>query len=84
VAFKHAPAAVVAPVEYTALIWGLGIDRVFWSVSPDQTMLLGAALVILAGLYVAWRERHPATATPVAATPADDTAERGSGGDRRP
>jgi len=89
VAFKHAPAAVVAPVEYTALIWGLGIDRVFWSVSPDQTMLLGAALVILAGLYVAWRERHPAAATPAAATPAaatraDDTAERGSGGDRRP
>jgi hypothetical protein len=52
-------------------------------------MLLGAALVILAGLYVAWRERHPAAATPAAATPAaatpaDDTAERRSGGDPRP
>jgi drug/metabolite transporter (DMT)-like permease len=57
VAFKHAPAAIVAPVEYTALIWGLGIDWVVWSVAPDSTMLTGAALVILAGLYVAWRER---------------------------
>jgi len=57
VAFKHAPAAIVAPVEYTALIWGLGIDWVVWSVAPDATMLTGAALVILAGLYVAWRER---------------------------
>ena len=60
VAFKSAPAAVVAPVEYTALLWGLGLDRIFWSVTPDRTMLLGAALVIAAGVYVAWRERHPA------------------------
>jgi hypothetical protein len=30
---------------------------VVWSVAPDSTMLTGAALVILAGLYVAWRER---------------------------
>jgi hypothetical protein len=57
---------------------------VFWSVSPDQTMLLGAALVILAGLYVAWRERHPDAATPTAATPAVDDEERGRGEDRRP
>jgi len=31
---------------------------VVWSVAPDATMLAGAALVVLAGLYVvAWRER---------------------------
>lgn len=58
VAFKHAPAAVVAPVEYSALLWGLGIDWVFWSVRPDQVMLVGALLVVLSGLYVAWRERR--------------------------
>ena len=38
VAFKHAPAAIVAPVEYTALVWGIGIDWVVWSVAPDATM----------------------------------------------
>lgn len=59
-AFKHAPAAVVAPVEYSALLWGLALDRVFWAVVPDPTVLAGAALVIAAGIYVAWRERHPA------------------------
>jgi drug/metabolite transporter (DMT)-like permease len=56
-AFRHAPASTVAPIEYTALLWGLGIDWVFWSDSPSATMLAGAALVIGAGLYVAWRER---------------------------
>ena len=59
-AFKSAPAAVVAPVEYTALLWGLGIDWVFWSVAPNAIVLSGAALVVAAGVYVALRERHPA------------------------
>jgi drug/metabolite transporter (DMT)-like permease len=59
-AFRHAPAAVVAPVEYTALLWGLAIDWVTWDVRPNSTMLGGAALVIAAGIYVAWRERRPA------------------------
>lgn len=61
-AFRHAPAAVVAPIEYTALLWGLGIDFVVWSVWPSSTMLGGAALVIAAGLYVAWREHRGAPA----------------------
>jgi drug/metabolite transporter (DMT)-like permease len=58
-AFRFAPASTVAPIEYTALLWGMGIDWVFWSSSPSATMLAGAALVIGAGLYVAWRERSP-------------------------
>lgn len=57
-AFRHAPAAVVAPIEYTALLWGLGIDFVVWSVWPNATMMGGATLVIAAGIYVAWRERR--------------------------
>jgi len=56
-AFRWAPASTVAPIEYTALLWGMGIDWVFWSTSPSATMLAGAALVIAAALYVAWRER---------------------------
>lgn len=59
-AFRHAPAAVVAPVEYTALLWGLSIDWVAWAVLPNGTMLGGAALVVAAGIYVAWRERRAA------------------------
>jgi drug/metabolite transporter (DMT)-like permease len=56
-AFRHAPAAVVAPIEYTALLWGIAIDWVVWSVLPGTVILSGASLVIAAGLYVAWRER---------------------------
>jgi drug/metabolite transporter (DMT)-like permease len=59
-AFRHAPASTVAPIEYTALIWGLGIDWVAWSIWPSSTMLAGASLVVAAGLYVVWRERPQA------------------------
>ncbi|MFO1426650.1 MAG: DMT family transporter [Steroidobacteraceae bacterium] len=57
-AFRHAPASTVAPIEYTALLWGIGIDRIFWKTSPALHVLAGAALVIGAGLYVAGRERR--------------------------
>lgn len=56
-AFRHAPAAVVAPIEYTALLWGIAIDWIAWAVLPGTVMLSGASLIIAAGLYVAWRER---------------------------
>jgi drug/metabolite transporter (DMT)-like permease len=56
-AFRHAPAAVVAPIEYTALLWGIGIDWVAWALIPNVTVLGGATLVVAAGCYVAWRER---------------------------
>lgn len=59
-AFRHAPAAVVAPIEYTALLWAMAIDWAFWKVLPGFGMLQGAALVVLAGLYVAWREHRSA------------------------
>jgi drug/metabolite transporter (DMT)-like permease len=63
-AFRHAPASTVAPIEYTALLWGVGIDWVVWSAKPTWNVLLGASLVIAAGLYVVWREREPPRTTP--------------------
>lgn len=59
-AFRHAPASTVAPIEYTALLWGLGIDWIFWETTPALHMLAGAALVSAAGIYVARRARSPA------------------------
>jgi drug/metabolite transporter (DMT)-like permease len=57
-AFRHSPAAVVAPIEYTAILWGILIDWAVWTVLPNGTMLWGAGLVIAAGVYVAWRENR--------------------------
>src|SRR5204863_28208 len=45
-AFRSAPASVVAPFEYTSLLWGIAIDRVVWHVLPSMRVCLGGGLVI--------------------------------------
>jgi drug/metabolite transporter (DMT)-like permease len=63
VAFKHAPAASVAPLEYTGLAWVIAIDLAVWSAAPTLRTLLGAALIIACGLYLIRYETR-GTATP--------------------
>ena len=56
-AFRSAPPSVVSPFEYTALLWGVGIDRLVWHVLPSLRVCLGGGIVIGSGLYLLWRER---------------------------
>ena len=65
-AFRNAAPSVVAPFEYTALLWGIGIDRVVWDVLPTSRVYIGGGIVIASGLYLIWRE-HVMRASPVAA-----------------
>jgi drug/metabolite transporter (DMT)-like permease len=51
-AFKHAPAASVAPLEYSGLAWVIMIDLLVWSVAPSLRTLAGAAVIIGSGLYL--------------------------------
>jgi drug/metabolite transporter (DMT)-like permease len=60
VAFRSAPVAVVAPFEYTAMLWGVLLDITIWNVYPSALTLLGASVVIGAGLYLIQRERRQA------------------------
>jgi drug/metabolite transporter (DMT)-like permease len=55
-AFSNAPAAVVTPFEYTALLWGVLLDLVVWGVLPGAVTLAGGAIVIGAGLFLIRRE----------------------------
>lgn len=55
-AFRRATPSVVAPFEYTALLWGVGLDWILWSTLPNSRMYLGASIVTASGLYVIWRE----------------------------
>jgi drug/metabolite transporter (DMT)-like permease len=51
-AFKHAPAASVAPLEYSGLAWVIMIDFFVWSVTPAWQTLVGASVIISSGLYL--------------------------------
>ena len=55
-AFRSAPPAIVAPFEYTALLWGILIDWTVWSVLPASRVYVGGGIVMASGLYLIWHE----------------------------
>lgn len=63
-AFRHGQASVVAPFEYTALAWGMGLDWVLWQAVPGYSTLLGGAIIIGSGLYLVRQERTQAVVPP--------------------
>jgi drug/metabolite transporter (DMT)-like permease len=73
-AFRTAPPSVVAPFEYTALLWGILIDRVVWGVFPTSRVYIGGGIVIASGLYLIWRE-HRSSSLPIAAETAVHTTQ---------
>jgi drug/metabolite transporter (DMT)-like permease len=56
--FRYAHASVIAPFDYMSLLWALAIGFALFGDVPVPQVLLGAAIVILAGLFVIWRERQ--------------------------
>jgi drug/metabolite transporter (DMT)-like permease len=57
-AFRRAPASVVAPFEYTAILWAFGIDWIFWAATPSASLAAGAAIVVASGIVVILDERR--------------------------
>ncbi|MBP6986574.1 MAG: DMT family transporter [Alphaproteobacteria bacterium] len=65
-AYKHAPARVVAPMIYSALIWNMILGYLFWQDTPDNNLIMGALLIVSSGLYIIYaetREKTPAIKT---------------------
>jgi drug/metabolite transporter (DMT)-like permease len=73
-AFRNAPPSVVAPFEYTALLWGISVDWVVWHVFPTSRVYIGGSIVIASGLYLIWRERTT-NSEPIAAETAAHTTQ---------
>jgi drug/metabolite transporter (DMT)-like permease len=63
-AYRHAPAAVVAPFDYTILLWGLIIGWLVWHELPAPEIWPGAAILIGCGLYITHRETRVARRQP--------------------
>jgi len=60
-AFRLAPAAVVAPIDYTALLWATALGWLIWNEVPDTLTFLGAFVIISSGVFIILRE-HAAKA----------------------
>lgn len=66
--YRRASTAVLAPFEYTSMLMALVIGYWLFDEVPTPVMLIGAALVMLAGLLVIWREWYVGTNRPENAT----------------
>lgn len=56
-AFARSEASVIAPLEYTALIWGVAFDALIWGQLPGAGTWVGAAIIVGCGVYLIRTER---------------------------
>jgi len=61
-AFRRGEASFIAPLEYSALAWGAGLDWLLWKTLPDAITLVGAGIIIASGIYLIRGEKVHAEA----------------------
>jgi drug/metabolite transporter (DMT)-like permease len=66
---KLAPASVVVPYQYTMIVWAVALGWLVFGDVPDALTLLGAAIIVAAGLYIFWREQVVTRSEPAFAEP---------------
>ncbi|WP_378944740.1 DMT family transporter [Mesorhizobium sp. ANAO-SY3R2] len=56
-ALKLAPASLLAPLQYTLLLWAVVFGVVFFNDFPDTQILVGSAIIVFAGLFIFHRQK---------------------------
>src|SRR5471030_213119 len=56
--YRHATASVIAPFDYSAMLWALLLGYWVFGELPSTLVYIGAIIVACAGLFVIWRERQ--------------------------
>jgi len=56
--YRHATASVVAPFDYSSMLWALLLGYWVFGELPSTLVYVGGAIVAGAGLFVIWRERQ--------------------------
>ncbi|WP_171101678.1 MULTISPECIES: DMT family transporter [unclassified Ruegeria] len=60
-AYRAAPAGVVAPSQYSQIIWATLFGMLFFEEQPDAWVAVGASIIIASGIFVVWRESRSNT-----------------------
>ena len=55
---KYADASLLAPFDYTTLIWSVFIGYLFWDTLPESATIFGAGLVVTGGIISMYFERR--------------------------
>ncbi|WP_037083495.1 DMT family transporter [Neorhizobium vignae] len=70
---KLAPASVLAPLQYTLLVWAVILGWLFFGDLPDAQTWIGAGIIVIAGLFIFHRGNLKQDAEPVVPT---DSSQR--------
>lgn len=57
-AYKTAPAARVAPMQYSQILWAVPFGVLLFADFPDIWVGVGSAVIIASGLFIVWRENQ--------------------------
>jgi drug/metabolite transporter (DMT)-like permease len=55
---QKAPVSVLSPFDYLQIVGAVVLGWLLLSELPTWSTLAGAALIVVSGLYIAWRERR--------------------------
>ncbi|UFN47503.1 DMT family transporter [Roseomonas sp. OT10] len=55
-AYRSGETTLIAPFEYSAILWTTGLGAILWSELPDGWDAAGIAVLVGSGLYIWWRE----------------------------
>ncbi len=56
--FRFGAVSMLAPIDYSSMLFAILIGYVWFSELPTAVMLIGAGLVIAGNILVIWREHH--------------------------
>ena len=57
--FRRATATLLAPFEYTGLIWAFALSSLVWGTLMDTSLMIGAGLIAVSGTLAMIFGRHP-------------------------
>jgi S-adenosylmethionine uptake transporter len=58
-AYRTTPAIVVAPMQYSQIVWAAFYGYLFFNEEIDLPTLIGTAIIIASGIYIVMREGQP-------------------------
>lgn len=58
-AYRRAPAIIVAPMQYSQMIWAIIFGYLFFNERIDVWTAIGSGVIIAAGVYIVLREDKP-------------------------
>ena len=67
--YRFAPATIVAPMQYSQMIWAVIFGATLFSEFPDFWTIVGSVIIVASGIYIVWRESLGSRLEPVSRAP---------------